>query len=278
MNTHWNLKVCRIKVPPMSLPLIQMQRPALVSFASRRRKSNTSKKKKKRRRITAISYFTVIFISQTFLTIAEQQVSQSGSRFPAQTDCCGWQVEWKVGRFLDVEKVSEASRSKLEVTFNIYPKKKYIFLWASVADFFLLLYFYYYYYYFFLLECFSWQREMCNNFNKCQIMVSFSWQRQEGNLQATLKDPLWRLLRSALEALACRRSLLAFPFPPYQIIKLDERRTPWKWRYWYQGLSALPPSFTMCDTSCVWNPCSLDSALTGPYVQGGCLCPRQCVQ
>lgn len=31
-----------------------------------------------------------------------------------------------MGRFLDVGKVSETSRSKLQVTFNIYPKKKNI--------------------------------------------------------------------------------------------------------------------------------------------------------
>lgn len=51
-------------------------------------------------------------------------------------------------------------------------------------------------------------------------MVYFSWQKQEGNLQA-LQDPLWRCLSSALVALALKTE-------------------PWKQKYWYQGLLALP--------------------------------------
>lgn len=32
----------------------------------------------------------------------------------------------------------------------------------------------------FTLQCFSWQRKICNNFNKCHLMVYFSWQPVSG--------------------------------------------------------------------------------------------------
>lgn len=52
-----------------------------------------------------------------------------------------------MGRFLDVGKVSETSRSKLQVNFNIYPKKKNISVSISggISFYFFALSFYFFY-------------------------------------------------------------------------------------------------------------------------------------
>lgn len=71
------------------------------------------------------------------------------------------------------------------------------------------------------LQCFSWQKEICNNFNKCHLMVYFSWKTASG-----FEGSIVNILRSSLIAFECKCNFLAFSLQAYKIIKLNEIRTP----------------------------------------------------
>lgn len=73
----------------------------------------------------------------------------------------------------------------------------------------------------FSLQCYSWQRKICNNFNKCHLMVYFSWQPTSG-----FEGSFVKILRSSLVAFECKCNFSYFSLPAYKIIKIDEIRTP----------------------------------------------------
>lgn len=116
-----------------------------------------------------------------------------------------WNEKWVDSLMLEKSQKHPDQSCKLLL---IFIQKRKIFLWASVVEF---LFIFLLYLFIFLFERFPWQRGMCNNFNKCQLMAFFSWQKLEGNLQVALNGPLWRFLRSVLGALAHWCSWLAFP-------------------------------------------------------------------